>query len=146
MVSAYLRDTHQRMNSTVFNNVQFILLFVSYFQRLMGVQFQLERTSYCVTLIPAALEAAFLNSASHLNLQSESPAHCLQDMVWSFLEASKIQKQLIILRGMENRVLQKFRVFGLEMNKTIITYNKTFCKNYSIQLTILHNCMNASAF
>ena len=35
------------------------------------------------TLIPAALEAAFLISA--LNLQSEYPDHCLQDMVWSFL-------------------------------------------------------------
>ena len=51
------------------------------------------------TLIPAALEAAFLNSALHLNLQSESPAHCLQDMAWSFLEASKNGKQLINLRG-----------------------------------------------
>ena len=48
------------------------------------------------TLIPAALEAAFLISA--LNLQSEYPDHCLQDMVWSFLEASKNGKQLINLR------------------------------------------------
>ena len=46
------------------------------------------------TLIPAALEAAFLNSALHVNLQSEAPAHCLQDMALSFLGAAKMENSL----------------------------------------------------